>query len=171
MNVLDFAMEMEMDGKAYYEKLAKRCQEPGLSTIFSRLAKDEEKHYKIFQTLKAGSGAASMADTNVVEEAKNIFTELPRQSETLKSMEKDLEAYQHAMKIEADSFRFYEDAADKEPDSSIKKLLLKIAQEEHKHFTIMENIYHFINAPNQYLSWAEFSNLDEFRQFGRDVDI
>jgi len=170
MNVLDYAMKMEMDGQAYYIKLAGQCQITGLSTIFSRLAEDEQKHFEIFQDLKAGSSASSMADTDVVEEAKNIFTDLPRESETLKGMGKDLEAYQHAMKIEADSFRFYEDAADKEPNPAIKKLLLKIAEEEHKHFAVMENIYHFINAPNQYLAWAEFSNFDEFRQFGRDTD-
>jgi hypothetical protein len=28
-----------------------------------------------------------------------------------------------------------------------------------------------VNAPNQYLAWREFSNLDEFRNFGRDVDL
>jgi hypothetical protein len=28
----------------------------------------------------------------------------------------------------------------------------------------------FANAPNQYLAWGEFSNLEEFRQFGREVD-
>jgi rubrerythrin len=170
MNVLDYAMKMEKDGQAYYKKLAGQCQILGLSTIFSRLAEDEQKHFEIFQDLKAGFGASAMADTDVVEEAKNIFTDLPRESETLKNIEKDLEGYQHAMKIEADSFRFYEDAAGKESNPAIKKLLLKIAQEEHKHFTVMENIYHFINAPNQYLAWAEFSNLDEFRQFGRDTD-
>jgi rubrerythrin len=171
MNVLDYAMKMEMDGKAYYEKLADSCLEPGLKNIFSRLAGDEQKHYEILRMLKAGADAAAMADTDVIEEAKNVFTDLPGKSGILKNIKKDLEAYQHAMEIEAESFRFYEEAADKETDHSIKNLFLKIAQEEHKHFTVMENVYHFINAPNQYLAWAEFSNLEQFRQFGRDVDI
>ena len=171
MNVLDFAMKMETDGKAYYEKLAEQCREPGLIRIFSRLAEDEQKHYEIFRELKEGCVPAAIEDTEVMAEAKNVFTVLRKESETVKGMEKDLEAYRHAMKIEADSFRLYEDAAGKEEDPAIKKLLLKIAEEEHKHFTVMGNIYHFVNAPNQYLAWAEFSNLDEFRQFGRDVDI
>jgi hypothetical protein len=34
----------------------------------------------------------------------------------------------------------------------------------------VQNIYDFVNAPTQYLAWGEFSNLDEFRQFGRDLD-
>jgi rubrerythrin len=170
MKVFNFAMKMEKDGKAYYEKLAEQCQIAGLSEIFSRLAADEQKHYETFRGLKAGSSAAAMADTDVIEETQKIFTDLPRGNKTLESLKEALDAYRYAMKIEADSFRFYEDAAAKETDSAIQKLLLKIAEEEHKHFTVLENIYHFINAPNQYLAWAEFSNLDEFRQFGRDVD-
>ena len=74
------------------------------------------------------------------------------------------------MKLEAESFRLYENAAGQESDANIKSLLLKIAAEEHKHFNILENLFNFINAPNQQLAWAEFSNLDEFRQFGRDLD-
>ncbi|NIP53933.1 MAG: ferritin, partial [Phycisphaerae bacterium] len=65
-----------------------------------------------------------------------------------------LEAYQHAMKLEAESFRFYQDAADKENDADIKALLLKIATEEQAHYSILENVYHFVNAPNQSLEWG-----------------
>ncbi len=171
MNVFDFAMGMEEDGKAYYEKMARETSLPGLKNIFMRLAEDEQKHFEIFQKLKTSGSAPAMLDTTIIEESKNVFKELPKAEKTLSVMEKDLAAYQHAMKIEADSFRLYEDAAGKESNPEIKNLLLKIAEEEHKHFNVMENIYHFINAPNQYLAWGEFSNLEEFSQFGRDVDI
>jgi rubrerythrin len=111
-----------------------------------------------------------MQESTILAEVKNIFQQLPRQEKTLKGLDNDLSAYRHAMKVEADSFRFYEDAAGKETNPGTKKLLLKIAAEEHNHFNILENIFQFANAPNQYLAWAEFSNLDEFRQFGRDVE-
>lgn len=32
------------------------------------------------------------------------------------------------------------------------------------------NVFDFANAPSEYLAWGEFCNLEEFRQFGRDVD-
>jgi rubrerythrin len=170
MNVFDFAMKMEVDGKAYYEKLAKKTDLAGLKTIFTRLAEDEQKHYDIFQELKAGAKAPAMPETTILNEAKNIFEELPKGAPALKDLAGDLEAYQHAMKLETDSFRLYEDAAAKEKDPGVKALLLKIAGEEHKHFNVLGNIFHFVNAPNQFLAWREFSNLDEFHQFGRDVD-
>jgi rubrerythrin len=170
MNVFDFAIKMELDGKAFYEKLAKGTNIAGLQTIFSRLAADEQKHYEIFLALKGQTQATAMEDTRVLEQARNVFEELLEQKGTLGPITGDLEGYRYAMKIEADSFRLYEDAAQKEKNDDVKNLLLRIAGEEHKHFTIVQNIHDFVNAPNQYLAWGEFSNIDEFRQFGRDVD-
>ncbi len=154
----------------YYKKLAHQTDLPGLKTIFTRLAEDEQKHYEIFQELKTSMDAPAMQDTTILAEAKNVFAELPKEGETLKGLEGDLAAYQHAMEIEATSIRFYENLASDEKDPETKNLLMTIAGEEHKHFNVLENIYHFINAPNQYLAWGEFSNLDEVKQFGRDVD-
>jgi rubrerythrin len=170
MNVFDFAVKMELDGKAFYEKLAKGTNIAGLQTIFTRLAADEQKHYEIFLALKGQTQATAMEDTTVLEQAKNVFEQLLAQKQTLGPVQGDLEAYRYAMQVEADSFRLYEEAAQKEKNADVKNLLLRIAGEEHKHFSIVQNIHEFVNAPNQYLAWGEFSNLDEFRQFGRDVD-
>lgn len=170
MNVLDFAIEMEDDGYNYYKTLASSSPLPGLMTIFTSLAEDELKHAEIFRALKAGTKVDAMPASQALDAAQNIFKQLPRDEEGLTGVADSLAAYQHAMKLEADSFRFYEDAASKETDTDVKALLLQIAGEEHKHFNILENVYNFVNAPNQHMVWGEFSNLGEFRQFGRDPD-
>lgn len=169
MNVFDFAIKMEQDGKAYYEKLAKHATQPGLRTIFTRLAEDEQKHYDIFLALKGGEKNLAMADSTALELSKNVFAALPKESG--EAVKDDLDSYRHAMQLEAESFRLYESAAKAEDEEGTKRLLLKIASEEHKHFQILENIYNFVSAPSQYLAWGEFSNLDEFRNFGRNVDL
>lgn len=168
MNIFDFAIKMERDGKTFYEKLAENATHPGLQTIFSRLAEDEQKHCDIFLALQGGEKKVAMANSTVLEFAKNVFAALPKDAGT--EIKGDLESYRYAMQIEAESFRLYEDAAKHEKDAGAKELLLKIAAEEHKHFQIIENIFDFTNAPNQYLAWGEFSNIDEFRNFGRRVD-
>jgi rubrerythrin len=171
MNVFDYAMKMEMDGKSLYEKMADESNMDGLKNIFRRLAKDEQKHYEIFQAMKGQTSTMAMEDTTVLDDSKNIFEELLGKKNALGPVSGDIDGYRHAMKLEADSFRLYEDAAEKEENKDVKALLLRIAGEEHKHFEVLENIYDFVNAPNQYLAWREFSNLDEFRNFGRDVDL
>ncbi|MDG5467305.1 ferritin family protein [Deltaproteobacteria bacterium IMCC39524] len=171
MNVFDFAMQMEDNGYDYYTGLAKAATVPGLKTIFTDLAEDEKKHLEIFRALKEGRRDQKLPESKTLETAKNVFLLLPRGKQVLEEINGPLPSYQHAMKLEAESFRFYEEAAEKEEDAEVKALLLKIAAEEHRHFNILENVFHFVNAPNQHLEWGEFSNLGEFRQYGRDTDI
>jgi len=173
MNVYDYAVKMEEDGKAFYERLAREADNPGLTTIFNRLARDEQRHLEIFQGLKAQAQAATLEETTVLEDTRNVFEEMvaEQQDKGGTAVTGDLEGYRYAMRIEAESYRLYEDAARRESNEQIKRLLLQIAEEEHRHFMVVENIYQFVNAPNQYLAWGEFSNLDEFRNFGRDTDI
>lgn len=167
MNIIDFAIKMELDGKSFYEKLARNSNHPGLKTIINRLAEDEQKHCDILLALQGGKKNVVMAASTALELSKNVFEELPKGSGI--GIQDDLQSYRYAMKIEADSFRLYEDAAKEEKEPNARELLLKIASEEHKHFQILENIHAFVNAPNQYLAWGEFSNFEEFRNFGRDV--
>jgi rubrerythrin len=170
MNVFDFAIQMEQDGKKFYERLARETDHVGLRGIFTQLAADEQKHYEVFLALKDHPRVAAIKETTVLEQAKTVFEDLLASKADIGPVKGDLEAYRKAMKLEVDSFRLYEEAAGKEKDPGARDLLLSISGEEHKHFNILGNIYDFVNAPSQYLAWGEFSNLEEFRQFGRDVD-
>lgn len=172
MDVFEFGKKMEQDGKQFYEEQAEKIGVPGLQNIFRRLAEDEQKHYDVLLRMQQEKSDNAMSDSDVLDEAKNVFEQIVADPDKPSSIDGgDLEGYRRAMKIEADSFRLYEKAADEEQDEGVRDLLLRIAREEHRHFNILESVYDFVNAPNQYLEWAEFSNLDEFRNFGRDIDI
>ena len=161
MNVFDFAMQMEMDGKTHYEKLAAGTPIVGLKNIFSLLAADEQKHFETIQAMKTGANDA-MAGSIALDEAKNVFQGLMNDRTLPGVLKKDLDGYLYAMKVEADSVKLYEDMAKKENRAEIVQLLLKIANEEKKHYNIMENLYDFVLAPQNFLAWGEFSNLKEF---------
>ncbi len=160
MNVFDIAMKMELDGKAYYESLASQTDLPGLQTIFRQMAEDEQKHFEAFKAMKAGKNLPALKDGTTLAETRNVFETLPRPEMAIKNVKDTLAAYQHAMDVEAESQQFYEKAAGEETNPQLKETLLKIAAEEKQHFDIMENVYHFINAPNQFLSGAEVYNRE-----------
>ena len=161
MNTFDFAMKMELDGKAYYEKLAAETTDGGLKSVFTDLAADVQKHYEIIQAIKSGT-SPKMADSTVLEKAKNIFEVLMGDKNIVGSLKRTLDGYNHARKLEADSVKLYEDMAKKEDNPETVQLLLKIANEEKKHFNILDNLYDYVLAPQNYLAWAEFSNLKEY---------
>ncbi|MHB8056363.1 MAG: ferritin-like domain-containing protein [Desulfuromonadaceae bacterium] len=160
MNIFDFAMKTELEGKAYYQKLAADTADSGLKSIFSSLASDEQKHYEVILSIKSGT-ELNMIDSTVLEEAKNLFELLMTDKKASAGLKKSLDGYQHARKIEADSVKLYEDMAKKEDDAEIVQLLLRIANEEKKHFNILDNLCDFVLAPQYFLAWGEFSNLKE----------
>lgn len=160
MDVFDFAMKMELQGKACYESLASTTKVPGLKTIFLGLAADEQKHYEILRGLKEGS-EWSMTESPMLERARSVFNELLTDKERLGELYEDLDGYRLGLKVEADSVNLYEDMAKKEQDPETVQLYLRLANEEKKHFNIIENIYDFVMRPKYYLEWREFSNLHE----------
>ena len=160
MNVFDFAMKTELQGKACYENLAASTQVPGLRNIFTGLAADEQKHYEVFRGLKEGKEFA-MSDSRMLEQAKSVFRELAGEKERTAGLHEDLDGYRLGLKIEADSVKLYEEMAKKESNPETVQLYLKIANEEKKHFNIMENICDFVMKPRYFLEWREFSNLHE----------
>ncbi|HEY5512150.1 MAG TPA: ferritin family protein [Geomonas sp.] len=160
MNVFDFAMKVELQGKACYENLAASTQVPGLKNIFTGLAADEQKHYDVFRGLKEGK-EFTMTDSRMLEQAKSVFRDMIGEKDNLGGLHEDLDAYRLGLKIEADSVKLYEDLAKKEQDPEMLQLYLRIANEEKKHFNIMENICDFVMKPRYFLEWREFSNLHE----------
>ena len=158
MNVFDFALKIEEDGKAHYEKLATETTIPALKSIFSLLAAAEQVHHDAIQAMKNGTDAAQ-ADSKVLVQAENILEKLLKMHETHDTLEVDSDGYEHAVRAEEDSISFYEEAAKKENKENVRNLLLMLAGEEKKHLSIVENIYDFVERPRTFLATAEFSNL------------
>lgn len=158
MKFLDFAMKMELDGKKFYERMSAQSEYIGLKNIFSMLAQDESKHYEVIKALQKGI-KPEMADSTVISKAKNLFQNIVAMPESVQVMKKDLDGYRFALKIEADSIKLYEEMAQNESDVDTKSLIQKIIAEEKNHYNIIENIYEFVQKPEYYLAWSEFSNL------------
>ncbi|HXV21623.1 MAG TPA: hypothetical protein VD811_11625 [Desulfuromonadales bacterium] len=52
--------------------------------------------------------------------------------------------------------------------ASTRALFRRIASEERRELESLRKLYDFVDAPNEYLARGEFSNLNEFHNFGRD---
>lgn len=158
MNVLEFALKLEADGKAYYQKLAAECDSKELKNLFTLLADSEQTHYDALQARKNQTSFAVM-ESDILEQAKNIFQRLIEMKETHSSFKVDIDGYRHAITAEEQSIGFYRDAAEKEPALEVRQLLNALAAEERLHLNIIENIYEFVESPKYFLEWREFSNL------------
>ncbi len=72
MHPIDYAMQIEQEGKAYYLKQASLMEDSGFREVFERLAEEEEKHYQLLKQVK-GSGVYETVASTTVERAKEFF--------------------------------------------------------------------------------------------------
>ncbi len=161
MNIFDFAMKMESDGKALYEKLAEETSVAELKSIFTLLASAEDEHCKAIKAMKKETPAAS-AESKVLENARNVFQELLERKSSLDLLKEDPDGYRHALKFAIAGIKLYETMAAKETNGETARIFTMLADDERKHLEILENIYDFVESPKDYLVWGEFSNLKEF---------
>src|SRR5512141_2340073 len=78
MDIFEYAMKMEMDGRMFYIENASRASQPELKRILLELADDEQKHYNIFKALRDGHSAEYKPSekSTILSTVKNVFEQL-----------------------------------------------------------------------------------------------
>ena len=161
MNVFDFALKMEEDGKAFYEKLAAETRVPELESRFFPCGSRKDERRGMIEAMRKNTPPGK-ADAQVLEKAKNVFQGLLEKKTVLDLLKGDPDGYRNVINIAMAGIKLYEELAGKETNPAAAKILQLLADEERKHLEIMENIYDFVESPKDFLAWGEFSNLKEF---------
>lgn len=163
MNIYDFAMKMELDGKKYYEELMNNAEDKGLKKIFEMLAKDEEEHHRIIKNMKEKDTKYTKSET--LKNANNIFSKMLSTDQRFNLTTTSIEAYKHALKLEDESIRLYEDKYEKSENQEQKKIFRSLAYEEKKHKLIIENILDFASQPERQRGVKTIDSDPEFARF------
>jgi len=159
MNIFDQAMALEQEGESLYRQFALEAPEKGMKHIFTWLADQEEKHYRIFREIKANR-PASFGENTELEDIKDIFDGWKNSDVCINVKTAQADVYRKALGIEKKSVAVYEAYARQTADATQKDIFLKIAGEEKRHEWIVENIIEFITKPDVWAENAEFSHLD-----------
>jgi len=159
MNIYEFAMQMERDGERFYRNLADGSSSQGMSRILTALADDEAKHYITVKEM-AEDVEPDMDKTTVLTDAKNVFAQMQGTSLDLGGLQ--VEVYRQAQEIERQSRKFYKEQADQATKASARTILLEIADEEQRHYFLLDRIVEFIDRPRTWIENAEFNHLDEY---------
>ena len=161
MNIFDCAIKMEEEARMCYEELAAAATEPELKNLFTILSAAEQEHHDALVKLK-GNVQPSENEFTALQEAACAFRPLLSKRDLMAELKNDPDAYLHVVKAEEKGIGFYEELADQAKEEGVREVLLKIAEEERKHLSIIENIYSFVESPKSFLAWGEFSNLSEY---------
>ena len=164
MNIFEFAMKMEEDGRAYYLEHAEKAENPALKRVLNEMANDELKHYKIFKAMRNQETAEYMDGnkTSIIDTVKTIFAELKENNKDYTSETEFRKVWEVALETEKKAESFYREKADEVEDENNKRILNKIADEEHNHWVAIENVIHFLDKPARWLEDAEWGDLETF---------
>lgn len=161
MNIFEYAMQMEQDGEAYYRDMAAKTSNKGLRTILTFLADEEVKHYEIFKSLSEGKGGM-LPPSSLTSSAKNIFRQMRESGDSFDFEAKQTAYYEKAQQMEQQAVDFYTEKAAETDNTVERELLLRIAEEEKKHFELFGAIKDFISQPERWLENAEWNHLVEY---------
>lgn len=167
MGMLDFAKEIEMKGFQHYSELAKTADTKEISSIFGYLAKEEKRHYKIFDSWQRNVNIPPLGKSNILRNSKLAFRKLAKHFNTLgvSAVNRD-DAYGKALSFENKSIDLYTNALNKITDNvefeEQGNMLKVIIDQEKKHARLITALMEFQRHPGEWLENAEWNHLDEY---------
>ena len=159
MDIIRFAMQMELDGQKFYEQAAAESQQEGLKEIFLYLAEEEKRHFRFFKSLAAGQSdeARRELSNGRMKESRNVFVDLIENGTSSSFGEDVRAAWKKALEIEEQAVKLYSEEAKREDDSARKDLLNQIAEEERNHVYLIDNVLSYLNDPESFKASQQFS--------------
>jgi rubrerythrin len=153
-------MEKEKFAENYYRSAAKKMKNEGLQRICILLAEEEVQHYKWIEKMK--SQQPDVVESDVLSKSKEIFAGMKESKDTFGICESQIELFEKAQEFEQNSKSYYEEKAKQVDDPKQKEIFAQLAQQENKHFILLENVIEFLKKPEFWLENAEFYHIDEF---------
>ncbi len=161
MNIIDYALQMEKDGEAYYRELAAKATDVGVKKVFEVLADAEAEHYHTFLQMKQDQ-PISRSDEKHITKIKNLFAEMNENGVQEEVNKGQIDAYIRARDVEKTSQETYEQKAEELTDPEQKQVCLMIAEEEAKHYVILDNLIEFLQHPSTWVEDAEWRNMEDY---------
>jgi len=127
--ILDFAIESEQAAVDLYLRIAAAARNPAIEKVFKDFANEERGHKIKLEKVKTGKQILSLRKKPVMDLKISDYTA----DEELQPDADYQSVLIFAMKREKAAFKLYTDLAGKTDDSSLRDLLLGLAQEEAKH--------------------------------------
>jgi rubrerythrin len=161
MDIFEFAIEKETFSESFYRQLAAKTENSGLQKIFTMLAGEEAKHRDVITRMRTEI-PAEITDTDVLVGAKEIFSKMRNGADKFDFNIEQTEIYKKAQGYEKDSIDFYITKAREVKDDCQKQIFGKLAEEEKKHYAVLENIIEFVSRPEHWLENAEWYHMEEY---------
>jgi rubrerythrin len=166
IKVLQLAVQMEVDGKEFYQKASRKSSNRLAKELFRQLANEEDIHRKkfmeIYGVLKRGRKWPDVdPPLEKGKKLKSLFSEATKTlGSKFKVAESELEAIKTAMDMEVRSYNLYHSRS-KETTLPVEKQFYKtLAGEERGHHLALLDSYEYLSDPAGWFTQKEHWSLD-----------
>ena len=137
-DIIDMAIQREVEAYDFYMDIHQKVQDAAVRDTVEFIAKEEIKHKEFLIGYREGNfGPGTLRMAEVVDYKIAEYLEEPEITQGSRSED----IYLVASHREGRSHLFYMELADMHPDSELKSMLMKMANEELKHKEKMEYLY------------------------------
>jgi rubrerythrin len=166
IKVLQLAVQMEVDGKEFYQKASRKSSNKLAKELFRQLANEEDIHRKRFEEIyKALKRGQNWPDVEPPFEKgktiKSLFAEATKAlGSKFKVAESELEALKAAMDMEIRSYNLYHTRSAESMPPAEKQFYKTLAGEERGHHLALLDSYEYLSDPTGWFTRKEHWSLD-----------
>jgi rubrerythrin len=158
MDILVYAIKMELDGEKYYRDQAKRNKGNSLYKVFMDLAKEECEHARILED--KSKGLCYKKKATLTAPRQNVFSCVDDFKSDIKKYAEQVDVYRMALDKEKESINLYKKLLDESADSA--DLFNFLISQEEEHYALLEEIVKLVNRPEKWVEAAEFGIREEY---------
>jgi rubrerythrin len=137
-SLINMAISKEDESLNFYIRLSGIVDESNVKDTLNFLAEEEKKHKEFLVNYRDGKfGSASLRMSDVVDYKIAQHLEKPDIDKNINS----IDAYLIAAHRELNSYNFYKNLSEIQPEGEVKDMLMKMANEELKHKEKVEYLY------------------------------
>jgi len=166
LEALHIAIQMETDGKKYYQKMSQSSENRLGRELFQSLAAEEDIHRKKFEEIYnalRSKKAWPMTDfrPDGGKRLRTIFARaIEERKPNIKSLSTESDAVQTAMGMENKTHDFYKSQGEIAAYAAEKYFYETLAAEEREHYLILLDYYEYIKNPAAWFVAKEHPSLD-----------
>jgi rubrerythrin len=167
LTALETAMEVERQGKAFYEEAAERVQDPMGKAVFQTLARDEIEHLRLLQaeyeTIDSAQEWMGLDEAKACElqTPLKVFPDKRDAAMAIAPDATDLDALKLAMEFEQKGYDSYVKAGEETNDPNGKEVFEFLAKQENSHYVFLQKTYDYLTSEGAwYFDEQEFPMFD-----------
>lgn len=160
MNTLEYAIKMEHEGEKYYRDQAEINKNNELNIVCNLLADEEKRHAQILES-KKNKLAYKLIDSDLLSNAKNVFTNAKDLETTGKRDSSQLAFYRIASDMEKESIELYQQFLSDAIDADEKKLFEYLIKQEKNHYETFDEMSRLLTNAENWIESPEFGRREE----------